>query len=111
MKELFIKDDPAATLYAYGRGLAEIFLSWESRAYAERIARRVSMNSFHAVYVANLLLSKGFAGFLDGKSLDELAQWELDHYLSLTFQHPDALEGLSALVERRFPEFQRRYPF
>jgi enoyl-CoA hydratase/carnithine racemase len=110
MKELFIKTDLIPTLYAYGRGWAEIFLSGESKVYARRIARRVANNSPHAVWMADLLINRGFNEFLKGRSLDELAQWELDNYLEITFQHPEALEGLTALVERRFPEFNRRYP-
>ncbi|MFP4081584.1 MAG: 3-hydroxyacyl-CoA dehydrogenase NAD-binding domain-containing protein [Candidatus Aminicenantes bacterium] len=110
MKDLFLKNDVVPTLYAYGRGQAEIFLSGESRIYAQRIARRVANNSPHAVFISDCLINHGFEGCLEGKSLDERAQWELDHFLIPTFQHPDALEGLSALTERRFPEFNRRYP-
>jgi enoyl-CoA hydratase/3-hydroxyacyl-CoA dehydrogenase len=111
MKDFFIKDDLIPTLYAYGRGLAEIFFSGEGKAYAQRIARRVANNSFHAVCVSDFLISKGFNDFLLGKKIDDLADWELENYLEITFQHPDALEGLKALVQRRFPEFSRRYPF
>ncbi|MFQ6109971.1 MAG: enoyl-CoA hydratase/isomerase family protein, partial [Candidatus Aminicenantales bacterium] len=111
MKELFLKSDLIPTLYACGKGKAEIFFSGKSRVYAERISRLVANNSPHAVYIANWLISKGFDDFLKGESLDERAQWELDHHLVLTFQHPDALEGMTALVERRFPEFNRKYPF
>lgn len=110
MKDLFLKSDIIPTLYAYGRGQAEIFLSGESKAYVERIARRVANNSPHAVHVANCLISKGFDDLLKERSLDEMAQWELDYCLLPTFQHPDALEGLTALVERRFPQFNRKYP-
>ncbi|MFC2157227.1 3-hydroxyacyl-CoA dehydrogenase NAD-binding domain-containing protein [Acidobacteriota bacterium] len=111
MKDFFLKSDLIPTLYAYGRGQAEIFLSGDSKAYAQRIARRVANNSFHAVYVSNRLISEGFADFMEGKSQDEIAQRELDCFFEITFQHPDALEGLNALVERRFPDFNRRYPF
>jgi len=111
MKELFLKPDLIPTLYAYGRGWAEVFFSGETKAYARRIARRVANNSPHAVWVADLLINRGFSGYLRGIPLDDLARWELENYLELTFQHPDAREGLSALVERRFPEFNRRYPF
>jgi len=111
MKDLFLKRDLIPTLYAYGRRQAEIFLSGESKTYVGRIARRVANNSPHAVQVADWLISKGFGDFLKGKSSDEMAQWELDWCLIPTFQHPDALEGLTALVERRFPEFNRQYPF
>jgi len=111
MKDLFLKPDIVPTLYAYGRGQADIFLSGASKEYAQRIARRVANNSLHAVFMADWLISRGFDGFLKGKSIEELAQWELENYLLLFFRHPDALEGLTALVERRFPEFNRRYPF
>jgi enoyl-CoA hydratase/carnithine racemase len=111
MKDLFLRRDLIPNLYAYGRGWAEVFLSGESRAHVERIARRVANNSPHAVFMADWLISKGFDDFLKGKSLDEIANWELDNYLLLFFRHPDALEGLTALVERRFPEFNRRFPF
>jgi enoyl-CoA hydratase/3-hydroxyacyl-CoA dehydrogenase len=111
MKNLFLKRDLIPALFAYGRNWTEIFLSGENRVYSERIARRVANNSFSAVCAADLLISRGFHDFLRGKSLDELARWELDHFLVPTFQHPDALEGLTALVERRFPEFSRKFPF
>ncbi len=111
MKDFFLKQDLIPTLYAYGRRLAEIFLSGDSKTHAQRIARRVANNSFHAVCVSDWLISRGFHEFLNGTSMDELAQWELENYLELTFQHPDALEGLTALVERRFPEFNRKFPF
>jgi len=110
MKALFLKSDLIPALYAYGRGQAEDFLSEESKAYVQRITRRIANNSPHAVYIANCLISKGFDDFLKGKSLDERARWELENHLVLTFQHPDALEGLTALMERRVPEFNRRYP-
>jgi 3-hydroxyacyl-CoA dehydrogenase/enoyl-CoA hydratase/carnithine racemase len=110
MNDLFLKSDLIPTLYGYGRGQVEIFLSGDSKAYAQRIARRVANNSPHAVYVAERLISQGFDLFLKGKPQDEIAKWELDYFLVPTFQHPDALEGLKALVERRFPEFNRMYP-
>lgn len=111
MKDLFLKSDLIPALFAYGRGQAEDFLSEESKAYVQKIAKRVANNSPHAVYIANWLISKGFDDFLKGRSLDERAQWELENHLVLTLQHPDALEGLTALMERRFPKFNRRYPF
>lgn len=111
MTDLFIRKDLIPTLYAYGRGQAEIFFSGEDKSSAMRIARRVANNSYHAVNVADGLISGGFDGFLKGKSMDEMAQWELDYFFVTTFQHPDALEGLTALVERRFPDFNRTYPF
>ena len=111
MKDLLLKPDLVPTLYAYGRGQTDIFLSGASKEYAQRIARRVANNSLHAAFMADWLISRGFDGFLKGQSIDELARWELENYLLLFFKHPDALEGLTALVERRFPEFNRRYPF
>ena len=42
--------------------------------------------------------------------MDERAAWELDRFLVPVFEHPDALEGLSAMLERRFPDFNRRHP-
>lgn len=110
MKDLFLKPDLLPALYAYGRGQTEIFLSGEQKAYVQRISRRVANNSPHAVDVSDRLINRGFSHYLKGKTLDERAQWELDYFLIPTFQHPDALEGLTALVERRFPEFNRRYP-
>jgi len=106
MKDLFLKDDLIPTLYAYGQGQTEVSLSG-GRTYVQRIARRVANNSPHAVHVANRLISKGFDDFLKRKSMDDAAQWELDYYLVPTFRHPDALEGLTALVERRPPKFKR----
>ena len=108
MKDLFLKPDLIPTLYAYARGRAEISLPGGSQAYVERTARRVANNSPHAVRVANCLIRKGFDDYLQGKSLDERAQWELDYYLIPTFQHPDALEGLTALVTRRKPQFKHK---
>ncbi len=111
VKDLFVRKDLIPTLYGYGRGLSEVFFSGDDKAWAERIARRVANNSPHAVFVSDLLINRGFAGFLQGKSFEELAKWELDYYFIPVFEHPDAREGLTALVERRFPEFNRLYPF
>ena len=108
IKDLFLKQDLIPILYAYGRGQAEVFLSGDSKDYVESIAQRVANNSPHAVEVSNLLITKGFNDFLKGKSLDELAQWELDNYLLPVFKHPDALEGLTAMVEQRTPEFNQK---
>ncbi|MCJ7582644.1 MAG: enoyl-CoA hydratase/isomerase family protein, partial [Candidatus Aminicenantes bacterium] len=111
MKDLFLKSDLIPTLYAYGRGHAEVFFSFETKAEAQRIARRVANNSFFATVISDLLISKGFDDLLKGVSQDDRAQWELENYLRIIFEHPDALEGLTALVERRFPDFNRLYPF
>jgi enoyl-CoA hydratase/carnithine racemase len=111
VKDLFIQKDPVATLYAYGRGFNEVVFSGDDKVWAERIARRVANNSPHAVGVADQLINRGFAGFLKGESIEELAKWELDYYFVPVFEHPDALEGMTAMVERRFPEFNRLFPF
>ncbi|MFB0564148.1 MAG: 3-hydroxyacyl-CoA dehydrogenase NAD-binding domain-containing protein [Candidatus Aminicenantaceae bacterium] len=92
IKNLFLKKDFIPDLYAYSRGQGKISLSAKSKATAEKIAQRVARNSPHAVAVANELITRGFDDFLKGKSLEERAQWELDYYLILTFQHHDALE-------------------
>jgi enoyl-CoA hydratase/3-hydroxyacyl-CoA dehydrogenase len=107
MNDLFLKSDLIPTLYAYAEGKAEFPFSGESKTLVEKIARWVTNNSPHAVKVAESLISKGFDDILKGKSLDEAAQEELDNYLVSTFQHPDALEGLTAIVERRSPRFQQ----
>jgi hypothetical protein len=86
MKDFFLKQDLIPILYAYGRRQAEIFFSGDSKIYAQRIARRVANNSFHAACVSEWLISRGFDEFLKGISLDELAQYELENYLELTFQ-------------------------
>jgi len=111
MKDLFLQADLLPTLYAYARGHAEPFVAGEHRALVQRIARRVYYNSPHATFISNLLISIGFAGLLEGEDIVDLAQRELDEYLIPTFRHPDALEGLTAMLERRFPGFNRRYPF
>ncbi|MFQ6082080.1 MAG: 3-hydroxyacyl-CoA dehydrogenase/enoyl-CoA hydratase family protein [Candidatus Aminicenantia bacterium] len=111
MKDLFLKKDLIPTLYAYGRGQAEIFLSGYNKGYVRRIAQRVANNSPNAVWIANWLISKGFDDFLKGENIEKLAQRELEEYLIPTFQHPDAIIGLRALTERKFPEFKRTYPF
>lgn len=111
MKDFFLEQDLIPTLYAYAKGQTKTSLSGDRLGHAQRIARRVANSSFHAVCVADWLISKGFEDFLKGKSQDELAKYELDHYFMLTFQHPDALEGLTAFTERRIPKFNREYPF
>jgi 3-hydroxyacyl-CoA dehydrogenase len=107
MKDLFLRKDLIPTLYACSRGEMEVSLSGERKKFVEKIARWVAYNSPHAVRVAYELISQGFQDFLEGKSLDGAAKRELDDYLIPTFQHPDALEGLTALVERRTPAFQK----
>jgi len=51
------------------------------------------------------------AGALDGEDNDALAAFELDHFLVPVFRHPDARIGIEALLDGKFPEFKRRYPF
>lgn len=111
MKELFLMQDLIPTLYAHGRGDREFFFVGEARSYAQRIARRVANNSPNAVWVSNWLISKGFEDFTKGMDNEALAARELNEYLIPTFMHPDAVVGLTSLLERKFPEFQRRYPF
>ena len=111
MKDLFLQPDLLATLAAYARGQAEIFVAGEHKAMVQRIARRVYFNSPHATFISNLLISQGFADITAGVDIEDVAKSELDEYLIPTFRHPDALEGLSAMLERRFPNFNRRYPF
>lgn len=111
IKDVFSKTDLIQTLHAWVNGRAEIPLSGEGKSFAQSIAQRVADSSYHAVQLADRMISHGFKEFLKGKSLDELAQYELDNYLERTFQHPDAIEGLTAQVERRFPEFNRQFPF
>ena len=108
IKDLFSKQDLIPTLEAYAQGRARISLSGKGKSFARSMARHVSDNSDHALNLADRMIRRGFDEFLKGKSLDELAQYELDNYLEQTFRHPDALEGLTAFVERRSPEFSRR---
>ena len=110
IKDLFSKPDLIPTLHAYARGQAQISLSGEGKSFAQSIMRQVADNSYHALNLADRMIRHGFDEFLQGKSLDELAQYELDNYLEKTLRHPDALEGLTALVERRAPEFKQRVP-
>ncbi len=100
VKDLFQKPDLVANLYSYERGD-------KGTAWAEKIARRVVCNSPHAIQIADWLIRKGFSDYLEGKPLDERADFELNYYLIQTFQHPDALEGLTALIARRKPQFGR----
>jgi len=106
IKDIFSKTDLIQVLYDWASGRAEIPLSAEGKSFAQSIARKVADNSAHAVDLADRMIRHGFDEFLKGKSLDELAQHELDNYLEQALRHPDALEGLTALVERRLPEFR-----
>jgi len=111
IKDVFSKTDLIQTLHAWSNSRAEIPLSGEGKSFAQSIAQRVADSSYHAVQLADRMISHGFKEFLKGKSLDELARYELENYLERTFRHPDAIEGLTAQVERRFPEFNRQFPF
>jgi len=111
IKDVFSKTDLIQTLHAWANGRAEIPLSGESKSFARSIARQVTSNSYHAVQLADRMISHGFKEFLKGKSLDEMALHELDNYLEEAFRHPDAIEGLTAQVERRFPQFNHQFPF
>ncbi len=108
--ELFAQADLLPTLYAQARGHLPLYYTGEMKTIAERAVRRVANNSPNAVWVSNVLLSRGFDGFMSGKDADELAAFELEHHLGQVFEHPDALIGLEAIVNGRFPEFTRRYP-
>ena len=108
---LFSQADLIPTLVAQGRGHQPVFYPGRTKAYAERIARRVAVNSPNAVWTASYLLSRGFEGYLAGTGNDELAVFELTHHLVPVFQHPDARIGIEALLSGTFPDFKRRYPF
>ncbi|HLB00229.1 MAG TPA: enoyl-CoA hydratase/isomerase family protein, partial [Bacteroidota bacterium] len=108
---MFSQADLIPTLVAQGRGHLPIFYSGPMRSLAERTARRVALNSPNAVGAADHLLSRGFRGYLDGEDNDALAAFELDHFLVPVFRHPDARIGIEALLDGKFPEFKRRYPF
>ncbi len=105
IKDLFSKSDFLQALYDYGRGETEISFGEERKIFSEETSRLITKNSPHAIDVANRLIDQGFAGYLKGETLDERARWELDNWLIPSFQHPDALEGLTALVEQRSPQF------
>ena len=110
MIRLFTKVDLVPSLYAIGRREAEVFHTSPWREQAVRIANRVASNSPNAVWLSNWLISKGFDDYLKGVDLEESANYELDVHLEQTFRHPDAIVGLKALLERKFPAFPRRYP-
>ncbi len=109
-EELFTQADLLPTLYAQARGHLQLWYSGDMKSAAERIVRRVANNSPNAVWMSNFLLSRGFHGFMNEIDNEELAAFELDHYLGQVFEHPDALIGLEAMVKGTFPEFARRYP-
>lgn len=111
MKDLFLNPSLVPTLTAFGLGWKEPFLIGHEKTHAVRISRRVFAASPNAVHISNWLISKGFRDYLDGVDTEVLAKRELDKYLLEAFEHPDALEGLMAMTERRFPEFNREYPF
>jgi len=110
MKNLFLKGDVVPSLYSFGRREAEVFHTSPWREQVVRIANRVASNSPNAVWTANWLISKGFDDHTKGIDIEESARYELEQHLEEIFRHPDAIAGLKALVERRFPSFPRRYP-
>jgi enoyl-CoA hydratase/carnithine racemase len=109
--EIFSQTDVLFSLYAEGRGQLPLWYTGDTKTSAERVTRRVTAGSPHAVTMTNYLIARGFEGFLNGVGNDTLAAWELEHHLISIFEHPDALIGLEALVQGKFPEFRRRYPF
>lgn len=110
VKDLFLQPDLLPAMYTYARGLADPFVAGEWGNFVRRIARRVHFSSPHATFIADQLINQGFADALAGVDTDLSAQRELSDFLIPVFRHPDALEGLSAMVERRFPNFNRRFP-
>lgn len=65
----------------------------------EKAVKKMQTKSFHALRLAELLFNEG-----SELSLDDGLQLELKH-LEEVFSNPDALEGLSSLIEGRRPEF------
>ena len=110
MKDLFLLPDLIPTVCAFAKNLSVPFVAGEHNAYVRQIARRIYFNSPHATFVADTLIRAGLSGLMEGRDIEELAEWELKYHLIPVFQHPDALEGLSAMMERRFPNFNRLYP-
>ncbi len=109
MRDVFSERDFLSRLYAYSPGQAKDSYPPEAKTFIDKAAQRIAHNSPHAVKVADQLISKGFDEYLEGRSLDERAERELNEALVKTFQHPDALEGLLAFVEKRTAEFRRKY--
>ena len=105
MKDLFSKAHFLPWLYAVGLGWVDPGMSGEQLSFVKRIARRVAANSPHAVSLSNELIGLAIRDFREGKSLQETADFELKNYLHRVFEHPDGLEGLSALLERRRASF------
>jgi enoyl-CoA hydratase/carnithine racemase len=109
-KEMFTQPDLLPTLVAQGRNQLPIFYTGDMKSFAERAARRVAANSPNAVWVADSLISRGFEGMMKRVENDTLARSELEDHLCQVFEHPDALIGLEAAVQGKFPQFRRRYP-
>jgi enoyl-CoA hydratase/carnithine racemase len=110
VSHLFLNQDVVPALYSHGRREKEVYHTSPWREQVIRIANRAAGNSPNAVWVSNWLISKGFDDYMRGVDLDESARYELDRHLEETFRHPDAIAGLKAMVDRKFPVFPRRYP-
>ncbi|HLF13947.1 MAG TPA: enoyl-CoA hydratase/isomerase family protein, partial [Bacteroidota bacterium] len=109
--EMFSQADLVPSIMSQARGHQPVFYTGEMKGIAERMARRVAANSPNAVRAADFLLARGFEGYLQGRDMDSLAAFELEHELVPVFEHPDARIGIGALLDGKFPEFKRRYPF
>jgi enoyl-CoA hydratase / 3-hydroxyacyl-CoA dehydrogenase len=105
MRDLFSRPHFLAWIYAVGLGWVDPGLSGEQAGFVKRIARRVTANSPHAVSMSSEMIEQSISDLREGKSLDETAEFELKNHLRRVFEHPDALEGLSALLERRRASF------
>jgi 3-hydroxyacyl-CoA dehydrogenase len=105
MRDLFSRPHFLPWLYAIGFGWIKPDLSGNQLDFVRRVARRVASNSPHAVMVSAQLIGLAMQAFEEKVDLSEIAENELQNYLHRVFNHPDALEGLSALLERRRASF------
>ncbi|MFI5251303.1 MAG: 3-hydroxyacyl-CoA dehydrogenase/enoyl-CoA hydratase family protein [Bacteroidota bacterium] len=110
VRDLFNQSDLVPTLYAQGRSHLPVQYTGEMKTFADRAVRRVAANSPNAVMLSNFLISRGLEGFMNGIDNHTLAEFELEHHLQQVFEHPDALIGLEAMVNGKFPDFKRKYP-
>ena len=109
VKDFFSTPGFLSRLYACSQGQDDDSFPAEDKAFVERAARQLAKNSPHAVEIARQLIQTGFNEYLAGRSFEERAQRELNEALAKAFQHPDALEGLLAFMEKRTPEFSRKH--